>query len=80
VVTTDVAGQSEIVEDGVSGFIAEAPTLGAFGKVLDRVWERRMELEAMGKAASACIRRYIPTDPAHIFAEKIKTLVSTDLC
>ncbi len=40
VVATDVAG-AEVIEDGVTGFLAEAPTVGSVGNALERFWARR---------------------------------------
>jgi glycosyltransferase involved in cell wall biosynthesis len=74
VVATDVAGHSEIVDDGVTGFLADAPIASSVRRALDRLWERRVDLEAMGKAAGKSIRERVPKDPACVFAEKIKTL------
>jgi glycosyltransferase involved in cell wall biosynthesis len=75
VVATDVAGHSEIIEDGVTGFLADAPTVTSVAKALERLWERRYDLAVMGKAAAASIRNCVPADPAKDFAEKIKALL-----
>src|ERR1700731_1504136 len=60
VITTDVAGHAEIVEDGVTGFVADFVARGAGTR--ERFWERRDEAEAMGKAADTAIdtRRNTP--------------------
>jgi len=75
VVATNVAGNSEIVDDGVTGFLADAPTVPLYGRALNRLWERRSELEDMGRAAAKHVREKIPADPVRIFAEKIKDLL-----
>jgi glycosyltransferase involved in cell wall biosynthesis len=75
VVATAVAGNSEIIEDGVTGFLADAPTVSSVGNALERMWSRRFELEKFGAAAALSIRQQVPSDPAKIFAEKIKSLV-----
>lgn len=36
VVATDVAGHAEIIEDGVTGFLADAPTAGSMAAALER--------------------------------------------
>jgi len=43
VVATDVAGNSEVVEDGITGFLADAPTVRNLGNAMERLWtiERR---------------------------------------
>ena len=75
VVATDVAGHSEIIADGVTGFLAGAPTASSFALALERFWGRRNELEQMGEAAAESIRNYVPRDPAKVFSEKIKQLL-----
>ena len=75
-VATDVAGHSEVLQDGVTGFLADAPTPRSMNKALERLWSRRAELESMGKAAAASIRRHVPADPGRAFAEKIKALLA----
>jgi glycosyltransferase involved in cell wall biosynthesis len=74
VVATDVAG-AEVVEDGITGFLAEAPTVGCVGEALERFWARRGEAEAVGALAAKKIRDLVPPDPARVFADKIKELV-----
>jgi glycosyltransferase involved in cell wall biosynthesis len=77
VVATNVAGHSELIEDGVVGFLADAPTAASVAKALERLWERRSEAEQLGKAAAARIRQLVPPDPIHVFSEKIKKVVET---
>jgi glycosyltransferase involved in cell wall biosynthesis len=74
VVATDVAGHAEIIEDGVTGFLADAPTVGAMAAALERFWERRDEAEEIGKAGALRIRQLVPPDPARVFAERLKQL------
>jgi glycosyltransferase involved in cell wall biosynthesis len=73
VVATDVAGHSEIIEDGVTGFLADAPTVNSMAKALERFWARRADAVEIGAAASERIRRLRPPDPVRIFSEKVKT-------
>jgi glycosyltransferase involved in cell wall biosynthesis len=75
VVATDVAGHSEIVEDGISGFLAEAPTVKHMAEALERLWERRHELKLMGEVAAKNIRKCVPADPAKVFAARILQLL-----
>jgi glycosyltransferase involved in cell wall biosynthesis len=75
VVATDVAGHAEVIEDGVTGFLADSPTPRSMSKALDRVWSRRMDLHAIGQAAARSIREHIPSDPVRTFVESIKKLV-----
>jgi glycosyltransferase involved in cell wall biosynthesis len=72
VVATDVAGHSEVIEDGVTGFLAEAPTVGSMVRALERFWNRRADATAIGAAAREKIRQLVPPDPVRIFSGKIK--------
>jgi len=75
VVATNVAGHSEVIEDGVVGFLADAPTVAGVANALERLWERRSEAQQMGKAAAVRIRQLVPPDPIKVFSEKIKKLL-----
>lgn len=74
VLATDVAGHSEIIEDGVTGWLADAATAPAVARALERAWAERGDLEKMGKAAARSIRRLLPPDPVRVFSDKIKAL------
>jgi glycosyltransferase involved in cell wall biosynthesis len=75
VLTTDVAGNAELLEDGVSGFIADAPTVKNLSAALERMWERRASLETMGHAARIAVLKEIPADPGAVFADKIRKMI-----
>jgi glycosyltransferase involved in cell wall biosynthesis len=74
IVATDIAGHAEIVEDGVTGFLADAPTPRAMAAALERFWARRAETEEIGKAGRHRIQQLVPPDPARVFADNLKTL------
>lgn len=74
VVATDVADHSEIIEDQITGFLANAPTAQSMKQALEGLWVKREQLESMGKAAAISIRRRIPSDPGYAFAQKLKAL------
>ena len=74
VVATDVAG-AEVIEDGVSGFLAEAPTVGCVGNALERFWARREDAWEIGATAAKRIRHLVPPDPARVFVDKIRELL-----
>jgi glycosyltransferase involved in cell wall biosynthesis len=76
VIATDVAGHSEVIEDGVTGFLADAPTVNSMAKALERFWARRDDAKEIGAAASRRIRELVPSDPVRIFSEKIKGLAA----
>jgi glycosyltransferase involved in cell wall biosynthesis len=74
VVATDVAG-AEVIEDGVTGFLAEAPAVGCVGKALERFWDRREEAREIGATAAKRIRDLVPPDPVRIFVDKVRGLL-----
>jgi glycosyltransferase involved in cell wall biosynthesis len=80
VVATDVAGHAEIIEDGVTGFLAEAPTARAMAAALERFWDRRGEAEEIGKAGARKIRAIMPRDPVRAFSDKLIELVGLLNC
>jgi glycosyltransferase involved in cell wall biosynthesis len=75
VVATDVAGNSEVVEDGITGFLADAPTARSVGNAMERLWGNRAKIEAMGMAGAKKIRELVPPDPVGKFTDKIKCLL-----
>lgn len=74
-VVTDVAGNSEVMMDSETGFIAAAPTVSAFDMALERLWEARDRLQQMGLAAATHIRTLVPADPVGEFADRLLSLV-----
>jgi glycosyltransferase involved in cell wall biosynthesis len=77
VVATKVAG-AEVIEDEVTGFLAEAATAGCIGNALERFWARREDAQEIGAAAAKKIRELVPPDPARVFADKLKELLGAD--
>jgi hypothetical protein len=69
---TDVGGNSEIIEDGVTGFLAKAPTVESMAEALERGWARRAGFEEIGLAAAKSIRKIVPADPVAIFSRKLQ--------
>ena len=68
-IVTDVAGNAEVVEDGVTGFIAEAATVKHFAQAMERAWTARHQWSEMGRLAAERIRDLVPADPAAVFSE-----------
>jgi glycosyltransferase involved in cell wall biosynthesis len=75
VLATDVAGNSEVIVDGVTGFLAGAPTVPTVAQGLERLWANRPNLESMGRAGAKRIRELVPRDPIHVFSKKITHLM-----
>ncbi len=76
VVATNVGGNSELLKDGLTGFLAEAAVAECFGRALERMWAQRERLREMGNLAAAAIRQMMPDDPVGIFADKLKHMAN----
>ena len=70
-IVTDVAGNGEVVEDEVTGFLAATPTEDALDEALERAWRRREQWRSIGAAAAGRIRELVPSDPAAVMAENL---------
>lgn len=71
VITTDVGGNKEFLEEGVTGFIGEASD-ASFEETLERAWQHRERWEEMGNQAAASIREKVPESPERIFANLLE--------
>jgi glycosyltransferase involved in cell wall biosynthesis len=71
VVATNVAGHSEVVSDGLTGFLADAATPKSVAMALERMWQSRAELQRMGIAGGQAIRSMMPRDPVSLFANRL---------
>jgi glycosyltransferase involved in cell wall biosynthesis len=76
-VVTNVSGNPEVVQDGVTGFIADAPTVASFDAAMERLWNSRTELQVMGHAAGKYIRTLVPPDPVAVFAKNLAVMVNS---
>jgi len=79
VVATDVAGNSEVIDEGVTGFLAHAPTAGSMADALERFWGNRHEAQIMGEAASKKMRQRYENDPVRVFSEKLKQIMLSNV-
>ena|SRR5437773_2243064 len=77
VMATDVAGNSEVIEDGVTGSVAEASTAGSMDEALERFWARRADAQMMGRGRSKKMCQLIPPDPVQIFWEQLEQILRT---
>jgi glycosyltransferase involved in cell wall biosynthesis len=64
VVATDVGGNSEIIDNGINGFIAEAATARSFETALQRAWDTRERWIHMGRSAHTRACEVAKGDPA----------------
>ncbi|ROH92098.1 glycosyltransferase [Stagnimonas aquatica] len=76
VLCTDVGGNTEIVEDGVSGFVAAAANGRQLALTLRRALQERERWPAMGRAAAERARLRMPRDPAAGFADRLTELAT----
>ncbi len=70
-VVTDVGGNAELVEEGVSGFIAEAPALSCLSAAMERAWARRHEWGQIGVNAHNRVAELWKIDPAEILTRHV---------
>jgi len=78
-IVTDIAGNGEVVEDDVNGFLAATPTADALDEAMERAWQRRAEWREIGERAAADIRRLVPPDPAGTLAMQLVQLADGQL-
>jgi glycosyltransferase involved in cell wall biosynthesis len=76
VVATDVGLNRDVIDDGVTGFLADTPGIAALNDALERMWIKRDKLEDIGTLAAVSIRKLMPHDPVELFAAKLKDLVN----
>jgi glycosyltransferase involved in cell wall biosynthesis len=68
---TDVGGNTELIQEGVTGFIAKAPSPYLLDEAMEKAWNAREQWKAMGEEAGKVVRREVPQDPAKIFTESL---------
>lgn len=61
-VVTDVGGNTEVVTDGVNGFVAKAPVVSCLEETLERAWAQRDNWQAMGLEARKKVDELYNTD------------------
>lgn len=70
-IVTDVGGNTELLEDGISGFVAASPGVRALDDALERAWAARETWQAMGIEAGKKVRVEIPEDPVGILIQQL---------
>lgn len=73
-IVTGAGGNAEIVDDGVTGFIAAAATEDALDDAMERAWRERERWREIGATASAHIRTLVPREPERCFAKRLVEL------
>lgn len=74
-IVTNVGGNCELVRDGVNGFVAKAPAVEFIDEALNRAWENRGRLKAMGERAAKDVRQWVSADPTEDFVQELLQLV-----
>ena len=74
-IVTDIAGNAELLEDNVTGFVATAPHVRCLDEAMERAWARRDDWKMMGRAAAKAVRAQVPPDPIEAFLEKLLPLM-----
>ncbi|MDZ8055548.1 MAG: glycosyltransferase family 4 protein [Aulosira sp. ZfuVER01] len=74
-IVTDVAGNTELVQDNINGFVARAPITECLDDAMERAWQRRESWREIGKEAYFNVRKVIPRDPIDKFIEEIQLLL-----
>jgi glycosyltransferase involved in cell wall biosynthesis len=63
VVATDVGGTTEIIEDGISGYIAKYPTVKAVNEALERWWYDRGNWSRVAKEGTKSVNEFLNSTP-----------------
>ncbi len=67
----------ELVDDGVTGFLASAPTAQSFEDAMERAWERRNDWEQMGRTAAERVAQRYELNAIPAFAGILDSLLSS---
>ena len=70
-VVTDVGGNAELVNDSVTGFVAQSATLAGVRDALERSWVRRNSWAEMGARAHDLVARALDPPPGNVVADAI---------
>ena len=73
-IVTDIGGHAEIVDDGVTGFLASSPSVEALDEALERAFAARDQWKEIGQRARERVLAYLPDDPVDDFIQKILPL------
>jgi glycosyltransferase involved in cell wall biosynthesis len=75
-VVTDVGGNCELVMEGETGFVAEAPVIASISDALERAWSAQNRWPEMGQRAWRKVKELWRKDPAEELAGRIKSALA----
>ena len=76
-IVTKEGGSSEVVEEGRTGFIANAAKVDELDHAMERAWAVRPEWKSIAEAAGRAVRTTVPSDPVASFTAKLLGLVDS---
>jgi|LakMenEpi03Aug12_release.lakeMendotaPanAssembly.Ray.scaffolds.fasta_scaffold75289_3 glycosyltransferase involved in cell wall biosynthesis len=68
-IVTDVGGNTELIDDNITGFVAESCSLACLNKVLEIAWSKEINWDSMGKSAFNKIVDTYKQNPAEVLYE-----------
>ena len=74
-IVTDVGGNTELVEDNQTGFIAMAPKTDCIDEAMERAWQRREDWQLIGRRAGERVRELVPPDPVGEFVKELEAFL-----
>ena len=78
-VVTDAGGNAERIEEGVTGFVAEAPTVRSFSAALERAWASRGLWPDIGCRARKTALSRLDPDPGNTLLRKLVKAANSPL-
>lgn len=76
VIITNAGGNAELVQEGITGFIAEANER-SFAEAMERAWQQREHWKAIGENAVKYIKAHVPANPEQDFAKLIHEVLTS---
>lgn len=73
-VVADVGGNSDLVIDGITGFLADSNSVIAFDKALERAWQEKSNWKEMGLRAKERVQNIIDMNIEKSLLKRIKNL------